>query len=155
MSYPPNKNGGGGGGIGSSGSAIALRVTEPATMNVGEVAKVPFNAVLFNDGFDYSEATQEITISKAGTLIITGTVGCEIEGDSTPYALTCFVFKNGEPIRQHASQSGAAPYTSAAVQIIDKCVVGDKYVLYATRTSGATYSLSSTDGLTGFELGYL
>lgn len=155
MSFPTSAGGIGGGGSGSSNKAIALRLSAPAVMNVGEIAKVPFDSVLFNDGFDYSSVTQEITISKAGTLVITGTVGCAVEDDNTPYALTCFVFKNGVPIRQHASQSGGAPYTSAAVSIVDKCVVGDKYEFYSTRTAKVTYSLVANQGITGFEIGYL
>lgn len=156
MSFPESNDGSGGsGGSGRSGQAISLRLAAPAVMNVSEIAKVPFNSIQFNDGFSYSASTKEITIAKAGTLSITASVRCAKDNQGDIFSISCFLFKNDVPIRQHANQSGAAPYASAGLAIIDKCEVGDKYVLYVTRTEGATYSLVANEGLTGLELSYL
>ena len=154
MSFPARNKGGGDNPQGEK-LAIGLLFSSNAVFNTGEIAPVRLNVERFNTGIAYNSTTGEITVPEDGTILINASLGALTQ--ATPFSITALVYKNGLPLRQHASSSGEAPYVSAEVTVIDQCVAGDEYILYVTDAGndGQNYTLQAGNGVTGLELAYL
>lgn len=143
---------------GNSGKAIGLLLDDDLIVNVEQILEVPFAIERFNDGFTWDDTEKSVEVPFDGTVIITCDVGAVVpQGMESALTVASLVYKNGLPLRQNSTTKATPPYCTAAVTVIDKCVAGDKYVMYVTGTGGGalTYTVGSTNGITGMEIAYL
>lgn len=157
MSWPPKDNGGGNGGSGNGGKMMSLRLESDVGVNVGEFSKIPFDQIPENDGFTYN-ADLEIEVQEGGTVLIAATAGAVIPvGTTEEVRVACLIHKNGIPIRQNSMEKLLPPYCTAAASVIDKCVPGDKYIIYVLAEGGdnTSITIAAGDGVTGAEIAYL
>lgn len=156
--FPKSMSGGGGSvPIGDESKALALSLSAPEEMNVGEIALVPFTDVAYNTGVTYNQGTKEIVASKQGNVVFTASVG--VMNAPAGMGLTVFIFKNGVPFRQGSSSNAVedAPFCIAEAAVTDLAEEGDIYSLYVTaKDAGSmTYELSNEPSVTRFETVFL
>lgn len=158
MSFPKSGGGsGGGGGPSNSGKAMRLLLDGNTQVNIGEITKIPFDQIPFNDGFSWN-ADLEVEAQEAGSVLIIASIGAIIPvGMVDEINVGCLLYKNGLPLRQNSKTKKEGPFCIAEINVIDQCVFEDKYELYVIVTGGddATAEISAAVDVTALEIAYL